>query len=194
MIVERIKMPFGNWSDLDKNPKVSVALNAERRDKAGPSARCQTIKPLTCLWDFEGTVLYWPLIPAYFYWQHGSFSLSLLLESHPMKQHQQDQSKSAHWTDGSAREGGWNFELVLLGVITIQGSLRLLLCLGQLETLLPLTRSNVCISHGRGVVRTPSWLFPPCMGCFGQVCWGSSAMAMGLNTQEVRMALLSQCL
>lgn len=56
MTAERIKMPFGNQSVLDKTPKVSVALNPERRDKAATAIRCQTIKPLTCLWDFEGTV------------------------------------------------------------------------------------------------------------------------------------------
>lgn len=42
----------------------------------------------------------------------------------------------------------------------VQGPLRLLIWLGQLETLLPLTRSNVYSSHGRGVVMTPTSLFP----------------------------------
>lgn len=79
-------MPFGNWSDLDKNPKVSVALNAERRDKAGPSIRCQTIKPLTCLWDFEGTVLLTSHSCIFSTGSTAAFSLSLLLETHPMKQ------------------------------------------------------------------------------------------------------------
>lgn len=85
-------MPFGNWSDLDKNMKVSVALNAERRDKAGPSIRCQTIKPLTCLWDFEGTVLLTSHSCIFSAGSMAAFSLSLLLETHPMKQQQEDQS------------------------------------------------------------------------------------------------------
>lgn len=48
-------MPLGNCSDLDKTLKASVALNPARRDKAATANRCQTIKPLTCLWDLEGT-------------------------------------------------------------------------------------------------------------------------------------------
>lgn len=96
MTVERIKMPFGNWSDLGQNPKVSVALNAERRDKAAPSIRCQTIKPLTCLWDFEGSVLLTSHSCIFSTGSVAAFSLYPLLETHPVKWQHEDQSKSRH--------------------------------------------------------------------------------------------------
>lgn len=164
MTVERIKMPFGNWSDLDNNPKVNVALNTERRDKAGPSVGCQTMKPLTCLWDFEGTVLLTSHSCIFSTGSMAAFTLSLPLETHPMKQQQEDQRKSMHWTDASAWEGGWNSKLGLLKAKMVQGLLRFLIWLGQLETLLPLTRGKVYSSHGREVVTTPTSLFPSLHG------------------------------
>lgn len=96
MTAERIKMPFGNQSDLDTKPKVSVALNAERRDKAAPSIGCRTIKPLTCIWDFEGTVLLTSHSCIFSTGSVVAFSLYLLLETHPVKLQQEDQSKSRH--------------------------------------------------------------------------------------------------
>lgn len=46
----------------------------------------------------------------------------------------------------------------------VRGPLKLLIWLGQLETLLTLTRSNAYSSHGRGVVMTPTSLFPSLHG------------------------------
>lgn len=171
MTVERIKMPFGNWSDLDKTPKVSVALKAERRDKATPSIRCQTIKPLTCLWDFEGTVLLTSHSCIFSAGSLAAFSLYLLLETHPKKQQHKDQSKSRHRTDGSALEGGRSSELVAPGGkngprhLMPWTDVLLLILLGWPVMLLLLTRSDFCSSPGRGVVKPLMWLFP--VGLFG---------------------------
>lgn len=111
MTAERIKMPFGNQSVLDKTPKVSVALNPERRDKAATAIRCQTIKPLTCLWDFEGTVR-WPLIPAYFppaAWQPFPCIRSYKACRNSARKHRWEDSVSQrstrHWHDSPAWGG-----------------------------------------------------------------------------------------
>lgn len=108
-------MPFGDWSDLNKTPQVSVALNAKRRDKAAPRIRCQTIKPLTCLWDFEGTVLLTSHSCIFSTDSMAAFSLYLLLETHPVKRQHKDQSNSRHRADGSAWKGGGSSELLAPG-------------------------------------------------------------------------------
>lgn len=145
---------------------MSVALNAERRDKAAPSIRCQTIKPLTRLRDFEGTVLLTSHSCIFSTGSVAAFSLYLLLQTHPVKQQHKDQSKSRHQTEGSAWEGGRSFELVGPGVKNGPRHLRLwtdvllLICQGWLETSLSLTRNDFYSSPGRGVVKPPAWLFP----------------------------------
>lgn len=180
-------MPFGNWSDLAKTPKVSVALNAERRDKAAPSTRSQTIKPLTCLWDFEGTVLLTSHSCIFCTGSMAAFSLSLLLETHPVKRQHEDQSKSGHQNDSSAWDGGRNSELVVSGGkngprhLRLWTEVRLLIWLGRLETLLPLTRGGFYSSPGRGVIKPPAWLFPSLYAGLAE-SWGSSSIAMVGNT------------
>lgn len=136
-------MPFGNWSDLDKNPKVGVALNAERRDKAAPSIWCQTTKPLTCLRDFEETVLLTSHSCIFSRGSMAAFSLYLLLQTHSVKRQHEDQSKSRHQTAGSVWEGGRSSELVAPGGkngprhLRLWTNVLLLIRLGWIEMLLP---------------------------------------------------------
>lgn len=178
MTMERIKMPFGNWSDLDKSPKVSVALNTERRDKVRPSIRCQTIKPLTCLWDFEGTVLLTSHSCIFSTGSMAAFSLSLLLETHPMKQQQETKEKartelmllhgrvvetlrwcSWEWKWSKAPWGSWS------------GWASWKHCCHW-----PGVMSTALMAEGLSWPRHPCFL--PCIGCFSHFYWGSSGMAM----------------
>lgn len=137
----------------------------QRGDKAASSIRCQTIRPLTWLWDFEGTVLLTSHSCIFSTGSMAAFSLYLLLETHPVKWQHEDQSKSRHQSDGSAWEGGRSSELMAPGGKNGARHLRLwtgvllLIWLGQLETSLPLTRSDFHSSPGRGAGK-------PLGGCF----------------------------
>lgn len=163
MTVERIKMPFGKWSDLDKKPKVSVALSAERRDKAFPSIRCQTIKPLTCLWDFEGTVLLTSHSCIFSASSVAAFSLYLLLQTHPVKQQHGAAGKAGADLMALACEEQRSSELVAPGGTNGPRPWRLwkdVPPLGWREASRLCSRSDFYSSQDRGVVEPPAWLFP----------------------------------